>query len=102
MAKGNKLEITIGIKVVDNAIKKVNSKLQQVAQGAVKAGQKLNQMTTKIKAGPVGKLNNALIKVKGSVSKVTSGFNKIRTVVSNSFPVRAVNSLRNGIKKLVS
>ena len=100
MAKGNKLEITIGIKVVDNAIKKVNSKLQQVAQGAVKAGQKLNQMTTKIKAGPVGKLNNALIKVKGSVSKVTSGFNKIRTVVSNSFPVRAVNSLRNGIKKL--
>jgi hypothetical protein fulcA4_04429 len=100
MAKGNKLEITIGIKVVDNAIKKVNSKLQQVAQGAVKAGQKLNQMTTKIKAGPVGKLNNALIKVKGSVSKVTSGFNKIRTVVSNSFPVRTVNSLRNGIKKL--
>ncbi len=100
MAKGNKLEITIGIKVVDNAIKKVNSKLQQVAQGAVKAGQKLNQMTTKIKSGPVGKLNNALIKVKGSVSKVTSGFNKIRTVVSNSFPVRTVNSLRNGIKKL--
>ncbi len=100
MAKGNKLEITIGIKVVDNAIKKVNSKLQQVAQGAVKAGQKLNQMTTKIKAGPVEKLNNALIKVKGSVLKVTSGFNKIRTVVSNSFPVRTVNSLRNGIKKL--
>lgn len=100
MAKGNKLEITIGIKVVDNAIKKINSKLQKVAQGAVKAGQKLNQMTTKIKAGPVGKLNNALIKVKGSVSKVTSGFNKIRTVVSNSFPVRTVNSLRNGIKKL--
>lgn len=100
MAKGNKLEITIGIKVVDNAIKKVNSKLQQVAQGAVKAGQKLNQMTTKIKTGPVGKLNNALIKVKGSVSKVTSGFNKIRTAVSNSFPVRTVNSLRNGINKL--
>ena len=100
MAKGNKMEVKIGIKVVDNAIKKINSKLQQVAQGAIKAGQKLNQITNKVKAGPVGKLNSALIKVKYSVSRVTNGFNKIKSAVSNSFPVRTVNTLRNGLNKL--